>query len=287
MNLKFLAPVSRAAGRLLLTVQKHSPELLTAAGLAGGVVTTVLAAKATLTVSSELKPLKKELEKVRQHTDKNKGRDLTRVYLKIGLRCARHYAVPIGIGMLSAGSILAGYGIIHRRNAALVAAYNSLELAYQTYREKVREEYGEEKELELLNKTNHQLAKTKSKNSLDGSYIPAGTARFFDQYNQNFNHTQREMNLYFLRLIQTNMTDLLRVRGFVTLNEVYERLGMEPSKQGMILGWVLGPGRENFIDFGLSNPRNAGVRDFVNGLEEAVLLEFNHHGCIYDLMEER
>lgn len=289
MNLKFLAPVTQVMGRALLTVQKHSPELLTVAGIVGGVTASVLACKSTLTLHDDLEPLKNDVVYIRNQNNPSRGKDLTRAYSRMGLRVARHYAIPIGLGLLSAGAILAGFGIIHRRNAALIAAYNSLELAYNTYREKVREEFGDEKDQELLLKTEKQLARSKkiSKDGIDTGYIPAGTARFFDKYNPNFNAANKEMNLYFLKLQQTYLNDLLRVRGFVTLNEVYEKLGMEPSRDGLMLGWVTGRGRENFIDFGIWNANNESARDFVNGREDAILLQFNHHGILFDLMEGR
>ena len=39
---------------------------------------------------------------------------------------------------------------------------------------------------------------------------------------------------------------------------------------------------DNYIDFGLFNDSRPEVRMFINGTEEAILLDFNVSGTIYD-----
>lgn len=75
------------------------------------------------------------------------------------------------------------------------------------------------------------------------------------------------------------MNDLLQVRGHVFLNEAYDALGLERSKEGAVVGWVLDYNGDNFIDFGIYTKENAR---FVNGDERAVLLDFNVDGVIFD-----
>jgi len=68
------------------------------------------------------------------------------------------------------------------------------------------------------------------------------------------------------------------------LNEVYDMLGIPRSKAGAVVGWILSKDKDadNYINFGIFEGRTDVARDFVNGLEGAILLDFNVDGVIYD-----
>ena len=87
----------------------------------------------------------------------------------------------------------------------------------------------------------------------------------------------------YLKAQQNSFNDLLRARGHVFLNEVYDGLGLERSQAGAVVGWVLGDG-DNYVDFGIFDGDKPRARDFVNGLEASILLDFNVDGVIYDLI---
>lgn len=97
-----------------------------------------------------------------------------------------------------------------------------------------------------------------------------------------------EYNLLFLRQQQTYANDLLKARGHVFLNEVYELLGIPKSKEGQIVGWVYeenNPIGDNHIDFGIYDCSTVAQRNFINGFERSVLLDFNVDGCILDRID--
>jgi hypothetical protein len=56
-------------------------------------------------------------------------------------------------------------------------------------------------------------------------------------------------------------------------------LGTERSKAGAVVGWVIGPDGDNFIDFGIMEAYN---HRFVEGIEPSIILDFNVDGVIYD-----
>jgi hypothetical protein len=81
---------------------------------------------------------------------------------------------------------------------------------------------------------------------------------------------------------------MLRARGHVFLNDVYDSLGIPRSKAGAVVGWVLNRNGEgdNFISFGVFDGTTQEIRDFVNGYEGSILLDFNVDGVIYDKIED-
>ena len=83
---------------------------------------------------------------------------------------------------------------------------------------------------------------------------------------------------------------MLRSRGHLFLNEVYDMLGYPRIKEGNIIGWIYdekNPVGDNFVDFNIY-PLN-GIVDqakinFINGDERSILLDFNVDGPILDLI---
>ena len=56
-----------------------------------------------------------------------------------------------------------------------------------------------------------------------------------------------------------------------------------------VCGWVYDPDNpghngDNYVDFGIMDVNRPKNRDFVNGYERAILLDFNVDGNILDLM---
>ena len=115
-------------------------------------------------------------------------------------------------------------------------------------------------------------------------------ARFFDEtspywYKNSGNRSNDgpEMNLFFLRAQQNYANELLKHRGYLFLNEVYDMLGMPRTKAGQIVGWIYKENNtdgDNYVDFGIyKTEKNA---KFVNGFENSILLDFNVDGAIID-----
>ena len=64
-------------------------------------------------------------------------------------------------------------------------------------------------------------------------------------------------------------------------------LGIPRTKAGQCVGWVYdekNPHGDNFVDFGIYNLYNEKSRDFVNGYERVIWLDFNVDGNILDLI---
>ena len=289
-------------------VQKHSPEILAGVGVVGVVASTVMACKATMKLNDILEESKETRDKIKEvennpayedkYTPEDAKKDLTINYMQTSMKIAKLYAPAVLLGSASLGCLLASNDILRKRNAALSAAYMTVDKGFKEYRQRVAERFGEEVEKEIRYNIKAEEIETTVVNE-DGSEVTvketvktmdpnlySDYARFFDEYNPNWQNDP-EYNLMFLKSQQQYANDLLIARGRLFLNEVYDMLGMERSKAGQVVGWVYNeanPSGDNFVDFGIYDLHKERTRAFVNGLEPSILLDFNVDGNIWDLM---
>lgn len=109
-------------------------------------------------------------------------------------------------------------------------------------------------------------------------------ARYFDETNQYWSKDP-EFNKMYLMGQQRYFTELLKSRGHLFLNEVYDALGMPRTKAGQLVGWIYdekNPIGDNYVDFGIFKEDNL---DFVNGKADKILLDFNVDGNIFESIE--
>lgn len=291
--------VSTKFGRQLLVLQKTSPQVMFAGGVVASVGATVLACRATLKLSDTLssaEELKQKAEFLydsgsnKDYTEKQYARDLTVIKVKTVLNVTKLYAPAAGLAMISVALLTGSHITLNRRNASLTAAYAAVDQAFDQYRGRVREQLGEDADRDFRYGTRvveEKVEGTDGKNKVVkhtrvGEGEPSQYARFFDELCQDFKRNP-EYNMIFLRAQQNYFNQMLQSRGHVFLNEVYDSLGIERSSAGSIVGWVLGKGGDDYVDFGIFDDKtNSRVRDFVNGREDAILLDFNVDGVIYD-----
>jgi hypothetical protein len=296
--MKFVPEViGKQIARNALHVQKASPELLLGLGIAGMVGSTILACRATLKVDTVLDEAKEKLDlaKTLQHDDyseKDRSRDISLIYFQSGVRVVKLYAPAVLVGALSIYALRTSNGILTKRNVALTAAYGALEQGFSEYRARVVDKYGEEEDRNLRYGTREvEIVDPKTKKKKKVTRVAGGDpsiyARFFDSNSTSWSK-ESEYNLIFLKCQQNYANDLLLSRGHIFLNEVYDLLGIPRSKAGAVVGWVVtrDGSTDNFVNFGVFDGKREIVRDFVNGLEGAILLDFNVDGVIYDKLDE-
>ena len=281
-------PVLKMVGRPTLLAQAHSPEILLAAGVAGVVASGVLACRATLKLDDILLDAENTKEKIHgadlvNYSEADKVRDLALVKVKTAQKIVRLYALPVGLGVLSIGALVSSNRILSGRNASLAAAYAALDSGFTKYRKRVLDDVGADKERQY--RYGEEFDVTTDEEGHERLELKPGTsiyARFFDQFSKNWQRTPG-YNQFFLQAQQNYANDLLRARGHVFLNEVYDMLGLERSKEGQIVGWVRGNG-DDYIDFGVFEGDQWNAMRFVKGEEDSILLDFNVDGVVYDLI---
>ena len=296
--------------RVGFQIKKHSPEILLVTGITGVVTSAIMACKATTKVDAIIEESKKSIDMIHEgmeagnicdveYTEEDGKKDLAIVYIQTGVKFAKLYGPSVLLGLTSIGCILASNNIIHKRNVALSAAYTAIDRSFKGYRSRVIERFGESMDRELRYNIKTQEVKetvvdeetgkkktVKSTVSVVDPNTYSDYARFFDEYCAGWTK-DAEYNLMFLRQQQNYASELLKARGHLFLNEVYDMLGIDRTKAGNIVGWVYDekhPIGDNFVDFGIYVLDNEKARDFVNGRERSILLDFNVDGDILSLM---
>lgn len=275
--------------------KKYAPEILTSVGIVGFVVAAVMGAKATLKLEPIVDKLNDDLVQIRGHKvinpEADVKKDKIRVYTRAIVSIGRTYGPAVGVGLGSAVCVVSAHGILRRRNVALVAAYQVLEKSFSNYRERVVEEYGEEKDLEYRAGLRTESVKEGNKTVIMTSEIdrvkgasPYG--RWFDQVNATEWNKLPEYNLMTLRSQQAYANQKLQVQGYLFLNDVYESLGIERSQAGQVVGWYIDKHGKNagdcYVDFGIYDFGSEGGRRFINGNAPGIFLDFNVDGVIID-----
>ena len=271
--------VTQFIGRNILVAKKQSPHVFFGVGVIGVVGAAVLACRATLKLSDALDEVQEDISAL---NEPDSDGEALYVYLKSGAKIAKLYTPAIIVGGASIALLTGSHVQLSRRNAALTAAYVALKEMFDDYRERVRSEYGEEKEQDLFHGVEHLTITDSDGNSKEVKVVNPSKysiyARFFDESNVNW-QKDPEFNRFYIQAQQSYANDLLRTRGHIFLNEVYDMLGFERSRAGQVVGWVLNDEGDNYVSFGLFEINNSR---FVNGIERSILLDFNVDGIIYE-----
>ena len=309
MKVELMTKASRTFGRVSLKLKKHSPEILMVAGIAGTITSTVLACKATTKVSKILDAKDYTIKHIHacleddtiDYTEEDSRQDLTMTYTQTGVKLIKLYAPAIALGTLSITSIVAGHRILKKRNIALAAAYAVVDKGFKDYRSRVVERFGEqldkelrynikakEVEVEVVDENGNKTTEKKVVNVVDVDSVSKNSqyAKFFDEASPYW-QKDAEYNLMFLRRNQDYANEILRSRGHLFLNEVYDMLGIDRTKDGQVVGWIYNeknPNGDNYVDFGIYDVTDEGKRAFVNGYERNILLDFNVDGAIYEMI---
>ena len=309
MKTDIMKNVTRNFNKIGFQLKKHSPEILVVAGVVGAVTSAVMACKATTKVHDILEDTKTKVDQVHEvlandnipeekYSVEDSKKDLAIIYAQTGFEFVKLYGPSVALGVLSITAILTSNNILRKRNLALAAAYTTIDRSFKEYRGRVVERFGKDLDHELKHNikakeieetvTNEDGTETTETKTVDvvNTTEYSDYARFFDEACSGWTKDP-ELNLMFLKRQQSYANDLLQRRGYLFLNEVYDMLGIPRTKAGQVVGWVYDencPVGDNYVDFGIYDIHREKCRDFVNGYERTILLDFNPDGNILNLM---
>lgn len=298
--------VTRTINRVGFKFKKHSPEVLIVAGTIGVVASAVMACKATTKAGKIKEEMNEEMDKIHEiaeahredYTEEDLKKDTTIVYTQTAVKYVKLYAPSVALGVVSLTCILASNGILRKRNIALAAAYTAVDKGFKEYRGRVVERFGTELDKELrynikAKEFEEPVVDEKGKEKIKKETVSVADPNLYSDYARFFDDgclgwsKDAEYNLTFLKQQQNYANDLLKKKGHLFLNEVYDMLGIPRTRAGQVVGWIYDekhPIGDNFVDFGIYDMNREKVRDFVNGYERVILLDFNVDGNILDLI---
>lgn len=300
---EIMKSVNGVASKAVMKLKKHSPEILVVAGIAGTVVSAVLACKATTKVAEILDETKGTLDTIhegmetgaingQEYTTEDGKKDTVVVYAQTGMKLAKLYAPAIILGTLSITSILASNNILRKRNVALGAAYAAIDKSFKEYRGRVIERFGEQVDTELkygikakkfeeieVDPETDKEKKVKKTVMVADPNLQSDYAVYFDSKSRNY-ETNPDYNRMFLKAQQAFANDKLQTRGHLFLNEVLDDLDLPRTPAGQIVGWTK-DGPDGYVNFRIVEVE----RETEDGRHEpALLLDFNVEGNIWEKM---
>lgn len=316
--MNFLQTLSTVSKGAIDIIGKNKPKILLVSGVVLGVGATAAACRATLKCKKVIDAHNDTLEAIELAGElkpeyagsKEQKNDIVKAYALTTLNVAKEAALPV---VLTGGAIaceVGAYCVLNNKVEKLTetvvglsAAYTAVDTAFKKYRKNVIDELGEDaderfrlgvrKEKIEVEETGKDGKTKKVKKEISVIENPEASiyAKFFDCESKEFRwmdplqtRPDWDDNLYFIECQECWANNKLREKGYLFLNEVYESLGLKPTKAGQVVGWKYDPENpniDNYISFGRTKMWNRRV---INGdeYEQCILLDFNVDGVIID-----
>lgn len=305
-----ISTIGQLANKAVFGIKKNSPTILVVTGIVGMVVTTVKACKATTKANEIIAKGKSEKEaadglfaeeknkKNPEYTETDYKNDISKVNGRTAIGVAKTYLPTVGIGVASIFCILASNHILRGRNAALAAAYVAVDKGFKNYRKRVVAKYGEnvDKELKYGLKTEEIVSTTIDDDGNEQTDVKTVTtadldewsdyARYFDSPHCDAWTSDHEYNISFIKMQQAAANQVLMVKGYLFLNEVYRMLGIPESKAGQVVGWIYdnkNPTGDNYVRIIIDDLTED--EDYYSG--QSIVVDFNVDGYIFDETSDR
>ena len=224
---------SSNASKFFKTIQtslaKHSPEILTGLGIAGMITTTVLAVKAT----------PKAMELIKEESRANHDGDPNAYTKKEAFKSAWKCYIPAAITGVSSIACLIGANSIHaKRGAALATAYKISETALTEYREKTLATVGEKKEQAIRDKIAEDRIKKNPVSTNEVYITEKGNTLCHDALSDRYFMSDIEQ----IKKAVNELNRQLLLDMYISLNELYDALGLNHTSIGDDLGWNIDDG---------------------------------------------
>lgn len=282
MNVKTLT--LKTGYSVLTSLRRNSPTIGLVGGIAAGVAGAVWLARVHKK-SNIVEDLREDLDEMEDQldilveegeieplTDRQKQIAMWPAYGKFVKNAAVEYGPPIALGVVSVVLLVGGHKVQKDRIAEVAAAYAVLSRSFAAYRERVREELGEDTDSRWMVGGRAQTV-TQTEKGKDGKkkktkrevvvapeeLSPEMYQRVFDATNPN-SFADPDLSEFFLQSVQQQLNDQLYLRGWVSLNDLYKSLGFEQCSYGQVVGWSNKGSGDGFVDLGIDDPINVHAK---------------------------
>lgn len=231
MNKQTVVNFAKDVGK---TLKKHSPALLTGIGIVGMITTTVTAVRAT----------PKALQLIDEKEIEEKRRLSATEVVKTTWKC---YVPAAVTGVLSTACLIGASSVNAKRNAALATAYAISESALRDYKEKALEVVGTKKEQAIRDAVAKEKLDEAPLHEKEVIITGQGDVLCYDPLSGRYFKSDINKLKAAANNLNRRMLDELRV----SLNELYEEMGLPCVDIGEHLGWALDK-NSDYIEFDFS-----------------------------------
>ena len=255
-------PTKKIFNKAGLCIKKYSPVFLSFAASVGVIVTTIMAVKAT--------PKAMELIKA-DSMEKHDGDPNAYTKKEAVIAAWKCYIPAVAFGFSTIVCIMSANALNRKQQAELVSVYALVQNSYKKYREKLKEQYGEEahdKIMDSIIKEKCEEVSISTPGFLSNSTLDFGegiepeiTRTFYDSFSERYFESTIEKVIQAEYYLNRNFM----FEGAISLNDFYEFLGLEKTDFGDKVGWSSFNGDIYWIDF---NHRRITLDD---GLEICVI----------------
>ncbi|ADD81052.1 gp054 [Rhodococcus phage ReqiPoco6] len=214
----------------------NSPAILTGIAVTGTVATAVLAGKASFKaakiIAGEEEKLKDRMVEVSDEEEGDSDSESTLDTKQKTLLVWKLYIPAASTCVTTVMAMIAANQIGTRRTAAMAAAYSLSEKAFGEYREKIVEKMGPKKEEAARTEiAQERVARTPVPSNQ--VVISGNDVLCFDQHSGRYFHSTMEE----LKKSQNDTNYRIINDGYQSLNDFYERIGLDMVPTGEELGW--------------------------------------------------
>lgn len=219
--------LQKMCGKTALFLKRNSSTILTCIGAIGVVATAVTAAKAT---PKALKLLEKAKDEKREELTK----------LEVIKTAGPAYIPSVAIGASTIACIFGANAFNKRQQAAITSAYALVNQSYKTYKDKLKELYGEEADINIRD----AIARDTFERDREVLGYAPGIAPLTTNEGETHLFYEEYLGGYFESTIEAvqnaeyHLNRNFAMRGYATLEEFYEFLGIKNPVMGCnCLGW--------------------------------------------------
>ena len=219
---------------------KHESEILMAMGIGGMIFSVCWGIKATIKVTRAVDKYKETYGK-----EKLSAKEIFNLSW-------REYLPVVASACASIPCIIVSNRVSNKRYAALATAYTVTEAALQEYQDKTKEIVGEKKAKEIEESiSKDKIEKTYPSNGNQIILTNNGDSLFYEPisgryFMSTWNNILKAAN-------ELNSEAISGMNGFTSLNDWFEKLGLETTDMGDEIGWDVTSGAKNIIDISISS----------------------------------
>jgi uncharacterized protein YdbL (DUF1318 family) len=261
-----LTKAVKGSHKVVRVLGKNSPLLLTIGGVIGLGATAYLSYKAAAKVEAitddienrrndeqQLLALESKVHEEGMDTLKDyEKKDLIQLRTSVVpvdrkkelVRLAGAVALPVTTGVASIGAIALSYYIMNNRLLSVAASLATATAENAYYRNKYRETYGDDEANKFFTPTHgeaHEVegknGKTKEEQVEKQDYVHTLTGDWFD-HSSEYASDDMAWNIQYIKGAEESMQLALFRKGYISLNEVRDALGLDRDPNGAQVGWT-------------------------------------------------